>query len=169
MSRRRRSAIAPSIVWLVLSIAAACAAGCTASGETADGARQEPARDEPRVVRQLAIPLRAADPAQGSDAVFEAPGIRGVLGADGGWRLQADVPHPRLMCARYAVAVRFGTGHRDCSEFTAETPSMLGPQRRQCNGATLIHSSRGTLSLSAAEQRRLNCAEITVRCRGACG
>lgn len=167
--RLRRTAIAPSIAWLALSIAAAGAGGCASSGENTDGAREESSGDASRVVRQVAMPLRKVDVPQGSDAVFEAAWVNGTLAADGGWRLRADVPHPRLMCARYEVGVRFGTGNRDCSEFTAQTPLNFGPQRRQCNGATLIHSSRGTLSLPAAEQRRLNCAEVRIRCRGACG
>jgi hypothetical protein len=121
------------------------------------------------VVRQIVLPLRAPEAPQSAARVFEASGINGTLAADGTWTLRTEVTHPRLRCGIYAAGVGFGIGNADCSRVDWVAPASFGSPRRQCNGATLIHSSNGSLALSAAEVGRLNCARVDVRCTGACG
>jgi hypothetical protein len=121
------------------------------------------------VVRQIVLPLRAPEAPQSAARVFEASGINGTLAADGTWTLRTEVTHPRLRCGTYSAGVGFGIGNADCSRVDWVAPASFGSPRRQCNGATLIHSSNGSLALSAAEVGRLNCARVDVRCTGACG
>jgi hypothetical protein len=149
---------------LLLPVAVALIAGCAASPVDESEATQGE-----RLVRQTALPARPTVASQGADRLFEAPRIRVSLAPAGAWSLRTEVTHPRLRCGSYATRVRFGTGNADCSRVEWLTPVSIGPARRQCNGATLVHSDSGSLSLVPEQMRRLNCAEVAVQCTGACG
>lgn len=93
----------------------------------------------------------------------------GGSGADGAWRVRAEIMHPRLRCASYAVGVRFGSGDADCSDVDWQTSAEFLPTRRPCNNATVIHSGEGVVGRSADMIQTLSCARVMVRCTGACG
>jgi len=154
---------AAPLLTLVLATTAALIGCASFSTPEQDGV------ETPRVVRQIALPLRSTAAPQSSARVLAASGINGALAADGTWTLRIEVSHPRLRCGTYSAGVAFGIGNADCSRVDWMAPASFGSPRRQCNGATLIHSSTGSLSLSAAEVGRLNCARVEVRCAGACG
>jgi len=164
LSRRRGASLRALRLPCLLLAATTLLVGCASpSTEGQSGA------EAPRVVRQIAFPLRESAATQSAARVFGASGINGTLAADGTWTLRTEVAHPRLRCGTYSAGVGFGIGNADCSRVDWVAPASFGSPRRQCNGATLIHSSNGSLPLSAAEVRPLNCARVDVRCSGACG
>lgn len=133
------------------------------------GARQEEMGQTSRVARQLDFPLLAASSAPATSPLsFQAPGVRGTLAPTGDWTLRVEVAHPRLRCASYAVGLRFGSGNADCSSVDWSTPTAFASPRPQCNNASQIHTSSGTLGTPATEIAALNCARVVVRCTGAC-
>lgn len=154
----RRAALAGLAAALVLSLS-----GC-AQQETEAGAAQS---GEPRILRQIDRPLRPA--AADGERVFQDGLARGALSADGAWRVRAEIMHPRLRCATYAVGVRFGSGDADCGDVDWQTDAEFLPSRRQCNNATVIHSGEGVVGRSPDVIETLSCARVMVRCSGACG
>lgn len=132
-------------------------------------ARQEETAQTSRVMRQLDLPLLAAGSALTTGTrSFQASGVRGTLAPTGEWTLRVEVAHPRLRCASYEVGLRFGSGNADCSSVDWSTPTAFASPRPQCNNASQIHTSSGTLGASATEIAALNCARVVVRCTGAC-
>ncbi len=123
-----------------------------------------------QLVRQLDLPVLVAGSAPATGArSFQAPGVRGALAPTGDWTLRVEVAHPRLRCARYEVGLRFGTGTADCSSVDWATPTAFTSPRPQCNNASQIHTSSGTIGSSATGVEPFNCARVIVRCTGACG
>ena len=164
MSRGRGACLRAQRLPCLLLAATTLLVGCASpSTEGQSGA------ETPRVVRQIVLPLRATAAPRSAARVLEASGVNGTLAADGTWTLRAEVTHPRLRCGTYSAGMEFGIGDADCSRVDWVAPARFGSPRRQCNGATLIHSSNGSLPLSAAEVDRLNCARVSVQCTGVCG
>lgn len=154
-----------SLLLSVLALmATAMSAGCASSG--ADPT--EPG-EASRTMRQLVLPLSPLEASKAGSRTFDASGVRGSIATDGAWALRAEVVHTRLRCASYSATVRFGSGNQDCSRVDWLTPAEVGPPRRHCNAATVVHSSAGTLSVLPTDLQQLNCAEVAVRCTGVCG
>lgn len=137
--------------------------GC-AQQETPAGAAQS---DEPRIVRQIDRPLLPA--AADGERAFRDGFARGALSADGAWRVRAEIMHPRLRCASYAVGVRFGSGDDGCTDVDWQTDAEFLPSHRQCNNAGVIHSGVGSVDLAPEAIDALTCARVMVSCTGACG
>jgi len=157
---RMRSRVAPGLVWAATVL---LLAGCAPAAQRSS---KEPAA-APQNIRQVDRPLLPAT--DGSAArVFDVDFARGALNSDGDWRVRGEITHSRLRCGGYQLGVRFGTGSPSCSKVDWRTGLLATPERRQCNGATLIHSGGGTLDLSADTIRSLNCVRVVVLCVGAC-
>jgi len=146
---------------LSLIIAISAVAGCATGGSTATGV--------PRIASQVDMPLRAADSgSQGASWTFHTAGIRGAVQASGTWNISAEVRHSRLRCATYETGIRLGKGNAACDKVDWLNDVQYGTKMMQCNGATLIHSGGGRLSLPPSSIGTANCVGVVVRCNGAC-
>lgn len=150
---------------LLLIIGLAAIGGCA----TDEAALSEAPQDAPRIVQDTTVPLRTVgkgtSPGQ-RQRTFAAPSIEGSLDASGAWSVRAEIQHPRLRCATYEAGVRFGRGNSFCDAVEWLTPPQFGPERRQCNQATLVHTGSGRIDLPRSAIGGINCVGVVVRCRG---
>ncbi len=99
---------------------------------------------------------------------FRDRGIQGWVREDGRWSIEGPVRHSRLLCGTYQMGVQIGKGANACGLAEWSTPVTYGPDRLQCNGATLIHSGSGQSSAFAEQVANANCVRVLVRCTGSC-
>jgi len=158
---RERGAVLRVILYTTICVALI---GCTAPPSNGNNVDET----GPRIIRQMDRPLLPAN--DGSDTrIFSGALGRGSLSRTGEWQARAEIGHSRLRCATYALGVRFGVGNATCSEVDWRSDMEWTPGRKQCNGATLIHSGGGRVDLPPHDPRSMNCVRVAVRCRGACG
>jgi len=142
-------------------------AGCA----TDEAALSEGSQDAPRIIQETKLPLSAvrqgAQPAE-RRWTFTAQSIQGSLDGSGAWSLRAEIDHPRLRCATYEAGIRVGRGDSSCNNVEWLTAPQFGPERRQCNQATVVHSGTGRIDLPQGASGRINCVGVVVRCSGAC-
>jgi hypothetical protein len=152
---------------LLLIIGLLAIAGCA----TDEAARSEGSQDAPGIVQDTPVPLRAARPGASPGQrqwTFTTQSIEGSLDGSGAWTLRAEIDHPRLRCATYEAGVRFGRGNASCDNVEWLTAPQFGPERLQCNQATLVHTGNGRVDLPQGAIGSINCVGVVVRCRGAC-
>jgi len=138
---------------------------------TDEAARSDGAQDAPRIIQETKLPLSAvrqgAQPAE-RRWTFTTQSIQGSLDASGAWSVRAEIDHPRLRCATYEAGIRVGRGDSSCDNVEWLTTPQFGPERRQCNQATVVHSGTGRIDLPQGASGRINCVGVVVRCSGAC-
>lgn len=148
-----------AIVPLVLTMG--LVAGCATDGSTSANA--------PTIVTVLDSPLRLAAPGSAAaDRVFQVGAIRGSVQESGAWNIRAEVPHKPLRCATYETGIRLGKGDATCDKVEWLTDVQYGTKQVQCNGATMVHSGGGRFDLPQSATAPANCAQVVVRCTGAC-
>jgi len=142
-------------------------AGCA----TDEAALSEGSQDAPRIIQETKLPLSAvrqgAQPAE-RRWTFTTQSIQGSLDGSGAWSLRAEIDHPRLRCATYEAGIRVGRGDSSCNNVEWLTAPQFGPERRQCNQATVVHSGTGRIDLPQGASGRINCVGVVLRCSGAC-
>jgi len=152
---------------LLLIIGLLAVGGCA----TDEAARSDGAQDAPRIIQETKLPLSAvrqgAQPAE-RRWTFTTQSIQGSLDASGAWSVRAEIDHPRLRCATYEAGIRVGHGDSSCDNVEWLTAPQFGPERRQCNQATVVHSGTGRIDLPQGASGRINCVGVVVRCSGAC-
>ena len=152
----------------LLLIAGLLAIGGCASEEAA---RSDASPDAPRIIQETRLPLQteraSAQPAE-RRWTFTTQSIQGSLDGSGAWSLRAEVEHPRLRCATYEAGIRVGRGDASCDNVEWLTAPQFGPERRQCNQATVVHTGSGTLELPQSAVGSVNCVGVVLRCSGAC-
>jgi len=138
---------------------------------TDEAARSDGAQDAPRIIQETKLPLSAvrqgAQPAE-RRWTFTTQSIQGSLDASGAWSVRAEIDHPRLRCATYEAGIRVGRGDSSCDNVEWLTAPQFGPERRQCNQATVVHSGTGRIDLPQGASGHINCVGVVVRCSGAC-
>ena len=152
----------------LLLIASLLAIGGCASDEAA---RSDASPDAPRIIQETRLPLQTeragARPAE-RRWTFASQSIQGSLDGSGAWSLRAEVEHPRLRCATYEAGIRVGRGDASCDNVEWLTAPQFGPERRQCNQATVVHTGSGTFELPQSAVGSVNCVGVVLRCSGAC-
>jgi hypothetical protein len=141
--------------------------GCAGDQAT----RSEDAQDAPRIIQETRLPLhteRAGTRPTERSWTFTTQSIQGSLEGSGDWSLRAEIEHPRLRCATYEAGIRVGRGNSSCDNVEWLTPPQFGPERRQCNQATVVHTGSGRLELPQSGVGTINCVGVVLRCRGAC-
>ena len=134
----------------LLLIAGLLAVGGCASDQAA---RTDGSEDAPRIIQETRLPLNTE---------------QGSLDGSGNWSLRAEIEHPRLRCATYEAGIRVGRGDSSCDNVEWLTAPQFGPERRQCNQATVVHTGSGSFALPQAEVGSINCVGVVLRCSGAC-
>ena len=148
-------------------------AGLLALGGCASdqAARSDGPEDAPRIIQETRLPLQpmraGAQPAE-HRWTFATQSIQGSLDASGAWSVRTEIDHPRLRCATYEAGIRVGRGDSSCNNVEWLTAPQFGPERRQCNQATVVHSGTGRIDLPQGASGRINCVGVVLRCSGAC-
>lgn len=152
----------------LLLIAGLLAIGGCASDQAA---RTDGSADAPRIIQETRLPLQTeragAQPAE-RRWTFTTQSIQGSLDGSGDWSLRTEIEHPRLRCATYEAGIRVGRGDSSCDNVEWLTAPQFGPERRQCNQATVVHTGNGRVELPQAAIGSINCVGVVLRCRGAC-
>ena len=152
----------------LLLIAGLLAIGGCASDQAG---RSEDSPDATRIVQETRLPLHTeradARPAE-RRWTFTGPSILGSLDASGAWSIRAEIEHRRLRCATYEAGIRLGRGDSSCDDVEWLTAPQFGPERLQCNQATLVHTGSGRIDLPQGAVGNINCLGVLWRCRGAC-
>jgi hypothetical protein len=152
----------------LLFIAGLVAIGGCASDQAG---RSDDAQDAPRIVQETRLPLqteRGGARAAERRWAFTGPSAQGSLDASGVWSVRAEIEHRRLRCATYEAGIRVGRGDSSCDNVEWLTAPQFGPERLQCNQATLVHTGNGRIDLPQGAVGSMNCVGVVWRCRGGC-
>lgn len=99
---------------------------------------------------------------------FDLDGNKAWLNHEGDWGIEGYVEHPRLLCATYQVAIRFGKGDSGCLNVKWLTPYQNGTFQKQCNSAPVKHAGGGHMRELENRSNEVTCAQIKVNCSGQC-
>lgn len=99
---------------------------------------------------------------------FDFNGSNAWLNHEGDWGIEGYVKHPRLRCATYQVAVRFGKGSSGCLNVDWLTPYQNGTFQKQCNSAPAKHVGGGHMYELENRSNEVTCAQVKINCSGQC-
>jgi hypothetical protein len=102
------------------------------------------------------------------DFDFRADESNVWLNSSGDFHVHGWIQHRSLLCATYAMGVRFGIGAPGCLNVHWISDPFFVTSQYQCNGARVEHDGGDTLPDIGAQIAKVSCAERVVRCRGAC-
>ena len=151
------------IILFMLMFLGACAGQSGSGGSSAN--------DKGRVVGHhdlILSPFTTTIGGQARQKAFETRGIEGWIQEDGKWSIQGPVRHTRLLCGNYRMGIQIGKGGNACGLVDWSTPVQYGPDRLQCNSATVVHSGGGQSAAFAQQTATANCVRVVVTCSGSC-
>jgi len=123
-------------------------------------------------VRRTSAPARASlefrTPDQPRQLDFDFGTGQGWLRSDGSYQLKASVQHTGLLCATYAVGLRFGVGPEGCENPASWTSPQILSTRRLCNNAPAVFEGNGQDPSVVANFDGIKCAQLLIRCDGNC-